>query len=67
MDAAAIAKLVDGVLTPKQKRQIRAAGYRPEETEFFKNQAEAEAALAAGEVDRGTLYVTEDGNVFLLE
>ena len=67
MDAAAIAKLVDGVLTPKQKRQIRAAGYRPEETEFFKNQAEAEAALAAGEVESGTLYVTEDGNVFLLE
>ena len=67
LDAAAIAKLVDNKLTPKQKRQIRAAGYRPEETEFFKDQAEAEAALAAGEVDRGTLYVTEDGNVFLLD
>lgn len=67
LDKQAIAKLVDEKLTPKQKRQIRAAGYRPEETEFFKDQEEAEAALAAGEVEPGTLYVTETGNVWLLE
>ena len=67
LDAAAIAKLVDDKLTAKQKRQIRAAGYRPEETEFFETQEEAEAALAAGEVDAGTLYVDGLGNVWLLE
>ena len=61
------AELVSKKLTAKQKRQIRAAGYRPEEAKFFPNQAEAEAALAAGEVERGTLYVTDSGNVYLLE
>jgi hypothetical protein len=64
---AEIAKMVDTKLTEKQKRQIRAAGYRPEETEFFETREEAEAAAERGEVEPGTLYVDANGNVWLLE
>jgi hypothetical protein len=67
LDNEAIAKLVDSKLTEKQKRQIRAAGYKPEETEFFETREEAEAAAERGEVEPGTLYVDGNGNVWLLE
>lgn len=61
------AMMVEKTLTPKQKRQIKAAGFDIGEVEFFETAEEAETALAAGEVQPGTLYVDKLGNVFLLE
>lgn len=67
LDSQAIANMVTSKLSPSDLRKLRAAGVRPEEVEFFKDQAEAEAALAAGEVSKGTVYITETGNIFMLE
>lgn len=61
------AMMVEKTLTPKQKRQIKAAGFDMGDVEFFETSEDAEAALAAGEVSPGTLYVDKLGNVFLLE
>lgn len=35
--------------------------------QFFKDEAEAKAALAAGKAERGTPYVTEDGEIRVLQ
>mgnify|MGYP002640133589 CR=1 FL=1 len=59
--------MVDQILTPKQRRQIKAAGFDPSEVEFFENEQEAEQAMANGEVQPGTLWIDSMGNVFLLE
>ena len=67
VNAEMINSMVSSMLSAKQKRQIKAAGYNVDDVEFFESQEEAEAALAAGEVERGTLYVDKLGNVFLLE
>jgi predicted Fe-Mo cluster-binding NifX family protein len=67
LDSQAIANMVASKLSPSDLRKLRAAGVRPEEVEYFKDQAEAEAALAAGEVSKGTVYITETGNIFMLE
>lgn len=67
VNAEMINAMVSSMLSAKQKRQIKAAGYNVDDVEFFESQEEAEAALAAGEVERGTLYVDKLGNVFLLE
>ena len=59
--------MVSSMLSAKQKRQIKAAGYNVDDVEFFEDQQEAEAALAAGEVESGTLYVDKLGNVLILK
>ena len=67
LDSQAIANMVASKLNPSDLRKLRAAGVRPEEVEYFKDQAEAEAALESGEVSKGTVYITETGNIFMLE
>lgn len=65
-DDAAMAKLVDEKLTPEQKQQLQQLGVRPEEVVYFKDEKAAKAALEAGEVEEGTIYVTDTGNVWRL-
>lgn len=62
-----IKEMVDKILSPQQKRQMRAAGYNPDEVNFFEDAAEAEAALERGEVEPGSLYVDKNGKLFILE
>ncbi len=67
MTQSSIQEMVEKILSPKQKRQVRAAGFNPDEVEFFATEEEAEQALERGEVPPGTLYVNGEGNIFILE
>lgn len=62
-DDAAMAKLMDEKLSGQQKRQLKALGIRPAEVDYFETEAEAKAALEAGEVEAGTIYLDRNGNI----
>ena len=62
-DDAAMAKLMEEKLSGQQKRQLKALGIRPAEVDYFETEAEAKAALEAGEVEAGTIYLDRNGNI----
>jgi hypothetical protein len=58
-----MAKLMEEKLSGQQKRQLKALGIRPAEVDYFETEAEAKAALEAGEVEAGTIYLDRNGNI----
>lgn len=63
----ALADKVISSLEPKTLRQLRRLGVDPTTVDFFETDAEAEAAIASGELAPGDAYVLPDGSVRIVE
>lgn len=63
----ALADRVISTLEPKTLRQLRRLGVDPATVDFFETDAEAEAAIASGDLAPGDAYVLPDGSVRVVE
>lgn len=63
----ALADKVISSLEPKTLRQLRRLGVDPTTVDFFETDADAEAAIASGELVPGDAYVLPDGSVRIVE
>ena len=59
---AEVQALIDN-LSPRAKSQLDAAGVDPSSLKLFGTDAEAEAAIARGELSPGDAYILPDGSV----